>query len=207
MCRLEEKDVEILRVAFYKRGAKFYGIYKEVRLPLATAWRRTNKLVMLGFLTERKSQLYITDKGLIALAYAGDSVALSELARRYGEPPEAVKYVIDEICNAVALEYIPLEKFSDVVKLLDIGNLYRYKNTVAERLVAKLMLEFCKPCRIETEKGSYVLGNGFIVAAYCKLCNGGTYELLPDCPHVAEIFSNVKKVFINKGGGKSHEDN
>ncbi|ACB39351.1 hypothetical protein [Pyrobaculum neutrophilum] len=207
MCRLEEKDLDILRVAFYKRGAKFYGIYKEVKLPLATAWRRTNKLLSLGFLAERDEKLYVTDKGLIALAYAGDTAALGELARHYGEPPEAVKYLIDEVCGSVALEYIPLEKFSEVAKLLDIGNLYRYKGTVAERLVAKIMLEFCRPCRVDTEEGSYVLGNGFIVAAHCRLCNGGSYELLPDCTRMAEIFSNVKKVFIKSGGEGRHEDN
>ncbi|MGC9130623.1 MAG: hypothetical protein ACP5H5_03450 [Pyrobaculum sp.] len=206
MCRLEEKDYEILAAALRVRG-KFYSLYKETSIPLATAWRRVQRLLQMGYLTQVDGVIDVGVKGLVALAARGDVHASVELAKRYNTTREAVEYFVKELCQYVEdISFMPAAELSDFLRFFSIADLYRFKDTPAEELVAKLLLDYCQVCVIETECGKYIFGQGYILASYCKIC-GEKYELFVKCPLYDKFFSSVKKVFIKSGNGRGNEDN
>jgi len=197
ICKLDEKTIEVLKAAVRLGRTKFYSIYKKSSLPLATTWRRVKEALEMGLIEERDGYLEVTERGLMVLAFFGDPIALARLAKLYDVTTAEVEYYMKQL----SLFDVPIcfsKTLVDTLQLLNIAELYTFKGTVAESLVAKLFLEFCKPCIIEIDGNRYVLGTGYIVATYCKLCDGkGRYELFTSCPRFGKIFSNMKKLFIN----------
>jgi DNA-binding Lrp family transcriptional regulator len=197
-CELDEKTIEILRASVKIGRAKFYSLYKETTLSLASAWRRVKKAIEMKLIEQVGEELQATERGLMMLASLGEPIAIVQLARKYGVSPAAVEHYIKRLNEF----YIPLcfcATLADTIRYLNVADLYILKNTPAEALAAKLFLQYCEPCAVRVDGNKYILGNGYVVAAYCELCDKkGRYELFPSCPHLDRIFSEVKRAFINR---------
>lgn len=205
ICKLDEKTIEVLKVAARLGRTKFYSIYKESSLPLATAWRRVKEALEVGLIEQRGDHLEVTERGLVLLAFLGDSIALARLAKLYDVSTAEVEYYMKQL-SQFDVPICLSKTLVDTLRYLNIAELYIFKGTVAESLVAKLFLKFCKPCVIELDGSRFIVGSGYIVAAYCKLCDEkGRYELFTACPLFGKIFSNMKKLFINTEREKNHE--
>jgi len=197
VCELDEKTIEVLKVATKLGKAKFYSIYKESSLPLATAWRRMKKALEMGLIEQREDYLQVTERGLVLLAFLGDPLALARLAKLYDVSTAGVEYYMGQL-RRFDVPICLSKTLVDTLRYLNIAELHTFKGTAAEPLVAKLFLQFCRPCGIEVNGNRYIMGTGYIVATYCRLCNEqGRYELFATCPLLGKIFSSMKKLFIN----------
>ncbi|CCC80709.1 Transcriptional regulator, Lrp/AsnC family [Thermoproteus tenax Kra 1] len=206
MCAIDEKDLEVLRAAF-KGGGRFYAIYRQSNLSLATAWRRTKKLIKLGYLRERGDLIEPTEKALVVLAHHGEVGALVQLAHKYDVDKRTLASFIKEVCKRVgSLDYVIAERLPELLKVFNFVDLYDFVDTELEPVVAKLYLEYCAPCVVRVDGNAFLFGDGYVLAAYCRLCDkGGQYVLFHKCPYAERFFSQMKKEFINAEARDSHE--
>ncbi|MEL9990631.1 MAG: hypothetical protein QXP98_00195 [Thermoproteus sp.] len=201
MCEVEDGALEILARTAEIGPARFYAIYRGTKLPLSTAWRKTQKLIKEGYLhKEKKEELIdITDKGLLVLASRGHSGGLVRLARSMGLSVKETAILAEFICKNIKVSGILLTSIWDILRLIPPPRFAELKDTEAEAAAAKVLLKAYPVIELDGI-GAYLIDHGVIVASACSLCGELKYELFPNCQLWEKALPELKR-FLKKASG------
>ncbi|MEZ0247804.1 MAG: hypothetical protein ABWJ97_00905 [Thermoproteus sp.] len=195
MYEVEDGEFEILARTAEIGPARFYAIYKNVKLPLSTAWRRAQKLIREGYLNKTEKELIdVTDKGLLVLACRGHSVGLVRLAKSMELSVEEAASMAEFICRNVKLSGILLTSIWDIVRVIPLPRFAELKGTNTEGAAAKVLLKAYPAIELDGV-GTYLIDHGVVVAASCSLC-GQRHELFPNCHLWEKAMYELRTIFI-----------
>jgi len=181
MCKVEDVYLELLKKVVELEPTNFYRVYKAVNAPLATVWRRVQRLKQDAFVTEDgHGALMTTDKAKIVLAINGDAKSAIYLEKKTGiERGDLVK-IFAKICEHVDIAKFIIHDIKDIVRGIPLALFLQFKDSELESSATKLLL-YAYPIVEIPSLGEYLIDHGVLVAAKCRLCDGERAELLPKC--------------------------
>jgi len=191
MCKVEDAYLEVLKKVVELEPTNFYRVYKAVNAPLATVWRRIQRLKQEAFVTEDGyGALMSTDKAKIVLAVNGDVKSAIYLEKKTGVKWDDLVKIFTKICEYIDIAKFIIHDVKDIVRGIPLPLFLQFKDTELESSAAKLLL-YAYPVIEVPSVGEYLIDHGVLVAGRCRLCKA---ELLPKC----DLWQRIIEPFFRK---------